>query len=88
MSHVKVSFEMPEYTADADGVGVLRLLEAIKSSGIQDKCRFYPASADESNYEDFKMTRGGEEGNYEYFFESQYPYQIYIVFGILTIKTF
>lgn len=47
MSHVKVSFEMPEYTADVDGVGVLRLLEAIRSSGIQDKCRFYQASTSE-----------------------------------------
>ena len=47
MSHVKVSFEMPEYTADADGVGVLRLLEAIRSSNIQDKCKFYQASTSE-----------------------------------------
>ena len=47
MSHVKVSFEMPEYTADADGVGVLRLLEAIRSSGLIDKCRFYQASTSE-----------------------------------------
>ena len=47
MSHVKVSFEMPEYTANADGVGVLRLLEAIRSSGIMDKCRFYQASTSE-----------------------------------------
>ena len=47
MSHVKVSFEMPEYTADADGVGVLRLLEAIRSSGLIDKTRFYQASTSE-----------------------------------------
>lgn len=47
MSHVKVSFEMPEYTADTDGVGVLRLLEAIRSSGIMEKCRFYQASTSE-----------------------------------------
>jgi GDPmannose 4,6-dehydratase len=47
MSHVKVSFEMPEYTADADGIGVLRLLEAIKSSGMKEKCRFYQASTSE-----------------------------------------
>jgi GDPmannose 4,6-dehydratase len=47
MSHVKVSFEMPEYTANADGMGVLRLLEAIRSSGIMDKCRFYQASTSE-----------------------------------------
>jgi len=47
MSHVKVSFEMPEYTANADGMGVLRLLEAIRSSGLMDKCRFYQASTSE-----------------------------------------
>jgi len=47
MSHVKVSFEMPEYTANADGMGVLRLLEAIRSSGIMKKCRFYQASTSE-----------------------------------------
>ncbi len=47
MSHVKVSFEMPEYTGNADGLGVLRLLEAIKSSGISEKCKFYQASTSE-----------------------------------------
>ena len=47
MSHVKVSFEIPEYTADADGLGVLRILEAIRSSGIMHKCRFYQASTSE-----------------------------------------
>ena len=47
MSHVKVSFEMPEYTADTTGVGVLRLLDAIRSSGLSDKCRFYQASSSE-----------------------------------------
>ena len=47
MSHVKVSFEMPEYTANADGIGVLRLLEAIRSSGLINKTRFYQASTSE-----------------------------------------
>jgi len=47
MSHVKVSFEMPEYTGNIDGMGVLRLLEAIRSSGLQDKTRFYQASTSE-----------------------------------------
>jgi GDPmannose 4,6-dehydratase len=47
MSHVKVSFELPEYTANTDGIGVLRLLEAIRSSGMQEKCRFYQASTSE-----------------------------------------
>lgn len=47
MSHVKVSFDMPEYCADADGTGTLRLLEGIRSAGIMDKCRFYQASTSE-----------------------------------------
>jgi GDPmannose 4,6-dehydratase len=45
MSHVKVSFEMPEYTASTDGVGTVRLLEAIRASGLD--CRFYQASTSE-----------------------------------------
>ena len=44
---VKISFEMPEYTANVDGVGVLRLLEAIRSSGYMEKCKFYQASTSE-----------------------------------------
>ncbi len=47
MSHVKVSFEMPEYSAEADGTGVLRLLESIRSAGIINKCKFYQASTSE-----------------------------------------
>jgi len=47
MSHVKVSFEMPEYTGNIDGLGTLRLLEAIRCSGLQDKTRFYQASTSE-----------------------------------------
>ena len=47
MSHVKVSFEMPEYTGNIDGLGVLRILEAIKNSGIKNKIRFYQASTSE-----------------------------------------
>ena len=47
MSHVKVSFEMPEYTGNADGLGVLRLLDAIRSSGLTEKCKFYQASTSE-----------------------------------------
>jgi GDPmannose 4,6-dehydratase len=46
-SHVQVSFETPEYTANADGVGTLRLLEAIRILGITDKVRFYQASTSE-----------------------------------------
>lgn len=46
-SHVAVSFESPEYTADIDGVGTLRLLEAIRLLGLQNKTRFYQASTSE-----------------------------------------
>ncbi len=47
MSHVAVSFEMPEYTANADGIGTLRLLEAIRMLGLEAKTRFYQASTSE-----------------------------------------
>ncbi len=47
MSHVKVSFDTPEYTADVDGVGTLRLLEAIRILGLEKKTRFYQASTSE-----------------------------------------
>ena len=46
-SHVKVSFEMPEYTADVDGVGTLRVLEAVRLLGMEDKVRIYQASTSE-----------------------------------------
>jgi GDPmannose 4,6-dehydratase len=46
-SHVKVSFDVPEFTADADAMGVLRLLEAVRISGLADKCRIYQASTSE-----------------------------------------
>jgi GDPmannose 4,6-dehydratase len=46
-SHVKVSFEMPEYTADTDAFGTLKLLEAIRSNNLEDICRFYQASTSE-----------------------------------------
>jgi len=47
MSHVAVSFDMPEYTVDCDGTGVLRMLDAIRSAGLQDSVRFYQASTSE-----------------------------------------
>lgn len=47
MSHVKVSFDMPEYTANADGIGALRILEAIRILGLTQRTRFYQASTSE-----------------------------------------
>ena len=46
-SHVAVSFEAPEYTADVDAIGTLRILEAIRSMGLEEKTRFYQASTSE-----------------------------------------
>lgn len=47
MSHVKISFELPEYTANVDGLGVLRILESIRNFRLRDKCYFYQASTSE-----------------------------------------
>lgn len=47
MSHVRVSFDMPEYTGDVDALGTLRLLEAIRLLGLEKKTRFYQASTSE-----------------------------------------
>ncbi len=47
MSHVQVSFEEPEYSADVDGIGTLRLLEAIRILGLEKKTRIYQASTSE-----------------------------------------
>lgn len=47
MSHVRVSFDMPEYTANVDGLGTLRILEAIRILGLTEKTRFYQASTSE-----------------------------------------
>jgi GDPmannose 4,6-dehydratase len=47
MSHVAVSFETPEYTANADGIGTLRILESIRILGLEKKTRFYQASTSE-----------------------------------------
>ena len=46
-SHVQVSFDTPEYTANSDAIGVLRLLEAIRILGLGDRTRFYQASTSE-----------------------------------------
>lgn len=46
-SHVHVSFDVPEFTANADGIGTLRILEAVRLCGFEKKCRIYQASTSE-----------------------------------------
>ncbi|HOF66683.1 MAG TPA: GDP-mannose 4,6-dehydratase [Candidatus Fermentibacter daniensis] len=46
-SHVRISFDMPEYTGDVDGLGVARLLDAVREVGLTRECRFYQASTSE-----------------------------------------
>ena len=46
-SHVKVSFEVPEYSADVNGIGTLRILEAIRSLNLEKKVKFYQAGTSE-----------------------------------------
>ena len=50
-SHVKVSFDVPEYTAEADAIGTLRMLEAVRILGLEKKTRIYQASTSEFNHE-------------------------------------
>ena len=47
MSHVKISFDVAEYTADVDGLGTLRLLDAIRTTGLDKTVKFYQASTSE-----------------------------------------
>ena len=70
-SHVQVSFETPEYTANADGIGVLRILEAIRSLGMEKTIKFYQASTSEM----FGLTKG-ESLNEDSEFRPRSPYAI------------
>ena len=47
MSHVKISFDVAEYTADVDGLGTLRILDAIRTTGLEKSVKFYQASTSE-----------------------------------------
>lgn len=73
MSHVRVSFDMPEYTADVDGLGTLRILEAIKSSGLPIK--FYNAASSEM----FGISAPPQ--NEKTFFHPRSPYAVSKVFS-------
>ena len=71
-SHVQVSFETPEYTANSDGIGTLRLLEAIRILGLEKKTKFYQASTSEM----FGLTTNGEPLNENSRFYPRSPYGV------------
>ena len=71
-SHVQVSFETPEYTANADGTGTLRLLEAVRLLGLEKKSRFYQASTSEM----FGLAVNNEPLNEESRFYTRSPYGV------------
>lgn len=72
-SHVKVSFDTPEYTGDADALGVTRLLEAVRDSGL--KCRFYQASSSEM------FGSANPPQNEHTVFQPRSPYAVAKVYG-------
>lgn len=84
-SHVKVSFETPEYTANVDALGPLRVLEAVRLLGLESKCRIYQASTSE--------LYGGQGGvdellNEESPFNPRSPYAVAKLYGFYIIKNY
>jgi len=71
-SHVQVSFEMPEYTANADALGTLRILEAIRVLGLTKTCKFYQASTSEM----FGLTKNNLPLNEQSNFHPRSPYGV------------
>lgn len=82
-SHVQVSFDSPEYTADIDAVGVLRLLEAIRLSGLTGSCRFYQASTSElyGKVEEVPQNEGTP-------FHPYSPYAVAKLYGFWIVKEY
>ena len=82
MSHVRVSFDMPEYVADADGIGTLRLLEAIRLLGLEKKTKIYQASTSE--------LYGGmaENKNERGFYDENSPFYPRSPYGVAKIYAF
>lgn len=83
MSHVKVSFDTPEYTANADGIGTLRLLEAIRILGMEQKVKFYQASTSEL-YGKVVETPQNEETP----FYPRSPYGVAKLYGFWIVKNY
>ena len=83
-SHVAVSFEEPEYTANADALGVLRILEAIKNSGFKNKIKFYQASTSELYGNQNSLKNQNESTP----FYPASPYGVAILYGYWITKNY
>ncbi len=87
-SHVKVSFETPEYTANSDALGTLRILEAIRILGLADKTKFYQASTSElyGGLESNKNSKGLYDEESEFYPRS--PYGVAKLYGFWIVKNY
>jgi GDPmannose 4,6-dehydratase len=88
MSHVKVSFESPEYVANVDGIGTLRILEAVRILGLEKKTRIYQASTSElyGGMEENKNERGFYDENTPFYPRS--PYGVAKIYGFWITKNY
>ncbi len=88
MSHVKVSFDSPEYVANVDGIGTLRILEAVRILGLEHKTRIYQASTSElyGGLEENKNARGFYDENSPFYPRS--PYGVAKIYGFWITKNY
>jgi GDPmannose 4,6-dehydratase len=88
MSHVKVSFDSPEYVANVDGIGTLRILEAVRILGLNDKTRIYQASTSElyGGTEENKNEKGLYDENSPFYPRS--PYGVAKIYGFWITKNY
>jgi GDPmannose 4,6-dehydratase len=88
MSHVKVSFESPEYVANVDGIGTLRILEAVRILGLEKKTRIYQASTSElyGGLPDNKNIKGFYDENSPFYPRS--PYGVAKIYGFWITKNY
>lgn len=82
-SHVQVSFDSPEYTANVDAVGVLRLLEGMRQTGLEKSCRFYQASTSELYGKVEKVPQNEETPFHPYS-----PYAVAKLYGFWIVKEY
>ena len=88
MSHVKVSFDMPEYVANVDGIGPLRILEAVRLLGLEKKTKIYQASTSElyGGMKDNKNDNGFYDENSAFYPRS--PYGVAKIYGFWITKNY